>query len=172
MGLLLHELALAPSAPGVPANGGNHDVTAVEDLMQLVSGVLPDLSETAHRSYHLERSTANTRLDCIRGIDVFDVRGSQFEEPLFGISIDQPLVVDAPHDLDVLLRHRQRSISRRHKPWARLVSNQRPLACEANCGGAATISSGHLWPMIACSGRFPAGRDSPELCTIDGADVR
>jgi hypothetical protein len=37
------------------------------------------------------------------------------------------------------------------KPWARLGSNQRPLACEASAGGAADTGSGAFWRVLSCS---------------------
>jgi hypothetical protein len=41
-------------------------------------------------------------------------------------------------------RHRVRNGLIKRFSWARLVSNQRPLACEGSAGGAAGISSGHF----------------------------
>ena len=38
-------------------------------------------------------------------------RSGEFEQPRLWISIDQPIVVDPANELDVLLRHRPRSIS-------------------------------------------------------------
>jgi hypothetical protein len=114
MRLLLGEFPLAFAAACVPGHGGDHGVPAVEQLVQLVPRFLPDLGETAHRSHHLGRATANTGLDRIWGIDVFDVRSGELEQPQLRISIDQPLVIDTSYRLDVLLGHASRIISPVH----------------------------------------------------------
>jgi hypothetical protein len=90
-------------------DGGNHDVPAVEQLVELVPGFLPELREASHRSPHGGETTANARFDGIGRIDELDVRSREFQE-LLRISIDQPVLVDVADQLDVLLRHRPRSI--------------------------------------------------------------
>ena len=67
MGLLLHEFAFASSAAGVPAHSGDHTVATVEELVEFV-WESADLGEAAHRSNHLDGSTANTRFNCIWGL--------------------------------------------------------------------------------------------------------
>jgi hypothetical protein len=110
VGLLVDELPIASAPAYVPADSGDDSVPAVVELPKFVTGILPGFRKAAHCLRDLSGAATNARLDRVLGIDVFDVRGRQFEEPL-GISINQPLVIDTPHDLDVLLRHRPRSIS-------------------------------------------------------------
>ena len=73
----------------MPTDGGNHHVPAVEELVELVPGLVPNLGETSHRSRDGGETTANSGLDGIGGIDVLDVRSGELQQ-LFRISIDQP----------------------------------------------------------------------------------
>jgi hypothetical protein len=116
MGLLLHKLAFASSAARIPAHSGDDDVPTVEELVELMPGLLPDLSESPHRSYHFSGAAPNAWFDCIWGIDVFDIRSGQFEEP-YRIFIDQPLVIDAPRTIstfscDIARQYPARAASR------------------------------------------------------------
>src|SRR4029450_7809147 len=105
-------LALAAADMGVKAEKGDNRIAVLEQVLNDVSRGGKQLVASPQSPRHLGGAAASSGLDRVGGIDVFDVRGAKFRDEPLRISIDQPLLVDPADDLDVLLRHRPRSISR------------------------------------------------------------
>ena len=105
MNLFLDELPRASPAAGIPADGGHDGIPTVVQLPKLVAGCLPGFGKAAHGLRDGDESLVHTRFDRIGRVDVLDVGGRELQE-LVGIPIHHPQLVDAAHDLHVLLRHR------------------------------------------------------------------
>jgi hypothetical protein len=112
--LLLDKFGPAPTDTGVKADGGHDGVPAVEQLMNLVTRRLEQFTAASQGLRDLNTAATNTGFDGLRRIDVFDVRGGELVDDPVRISVEQPVRIDPPHKLDVLLRHRRPSMAR----WA------------------------------------------------------
>jgi hypothetical protein len=108
--LLLDDLSLGPVSPRVNSERRDDGIPNVEELVKHVVGRLEEVVRVSHRLGDLGAPATNPGFDCVGGIHVLDVRGCELEEPT-RISSEHLLLVNPPDDLDVLLRHRPRSIT-------------------------------------------------------------
>jgi hypothetical protein len=96
----LDDLALVSPATPPEGDGGDHGTPAVEEFVKLVLVRGERLTGASQGTAHFGPAAANTRIDGLGGVDVFDVRGSELVEEALWIAVDQPLAVDPAHDPD------------------------------------------------------------------------
>jgi hypothetical protein len=106
MGLLLDEFGPAPKRTGATADGGHDGVPAVEQLVSLVTPRVEQFRAASQGLRDLSTAATNTGFGCLRRIDVLDVRRGELVDVPVRISVEQPVRIDPPHKLDVLLGHR------------------------------------------------------------------
>ena len=110
--LVFDGLALGPTAScRVEANGGDHGIAEVKQFVKFVPVRGKRLTGTSHGEQHFNPAMTNARVGGLGRIHVFDIRGSEVVNEALRIAVDQPLCVNPPNKLDVLLRHRPSSIS-------------------------------------------------------------
>ena len=76
--LLLDDLALAPTAACAETDRGDHRIPTVEELAKLVSGSVKELRAVSKSLRNLGWAATGTGVDCLGGIDVFDIWGGEF----------------------------------------------------------------------------------------------
>jgi hypothetical protein len=112
----LNDLAIAPALGlRVEADGGDDGIAGVEQFVKFVPVLGERLSGAPQGEHHFSAATPATGIYIVGRFRVFDVRGSEVVNEALRIAVDQPLCVNPPDDLDVLLRHRPPSIPRHPK---------------------------------------------------------
>jgi hypothetical protein len=103
--LRLDKFGPAPTDTSVKADGGHDGVPAIEQLVSLVTRRLEQFTAASEGLRDLSTAATNTGFHGLRRIDVFDVPGGELVDDAVRISVEQPVRIDPPHKLDVLLRH-------------------------------------------------------------------
>jgi hypothetical protein len=105
---ILFDAAPSPACP-VPHHH-RHLISYRPELLRLHLPGLPALEDLLNRAAERNEAVSGSRFHGPGGIDVLDLRVHELDRSRE--FVPRPRVVEAPHDLHVLLRHRPRSISR------------------------------------------------------------
>jgi hypothetical protein len=100
VGLVLSELLVACSAASSEGDPRDHGVAGVEELVKVVGRPL-EFPKSSQRLGDLVAAPANARVHGLRRVHVLHLRIHELEKT-GRVGVEQTLVVDPAHQLDVL----------------------------------------------------------------------
>jgi hypothetical protein len=104
MRLFLNDLVFAPTAASAEADPCNHGIACIEQLVKLMSEGVERLGEVLEGASKFGGAVPDTGVNCLCGIHIFHVGRGEREKEVRPM-VEQPIHIDVPHKLHVLLRH-------------------------------------------------------------------